>query len=1604
MADTSVPAHFVAVEDFQAVIEALYQRASQLQREELEDFAAAERYIQQSYEGRSLFELIQNGRDAAQLAQQPGLIELELLEKADGCWLLVRNSGQPFTPAGVAGITRIGQSTKADAKTIGFKGIGFKAVKQLSDRPRVVTRWGTLQFDSALTRSRYLAQWAKPAPATLPLFRLPHYAPDALTPAEVARGVATRIELPLRSDEARALVESDLANLTARQLVLLGMVRQLTISTPTSTTEYAFESRPAGRLDVVRNGVVAEQYRLFEPTEAVTFPAELLDSISPEEREIMERMARVDIRLLLPLDVRGRFVAQATAPLYLFYPLRLRSGFRFLIHSFFLVDPARTTLRPQCRPNEFLLQQIGRFIGGELVRKLMAGGYDTTEILCYQRVSAEELTPLYNEVQQALQQGDFIHLRRAGKKPRYLCPAEAMCAAPALASLLPSGRVAERWLVPIADPAVRRWLRTEFNVPELTAANLGQQLELECERQIGNVAFFQHLYQFLTTEKSLDLKDFRLLLTQQNKVVAGGQQTVFYRTKTTVQVELSKPLQRQIHLLHAGIALTDDQLRLLEARTGLRELEPDALAAQLLHLMANAELAPLRPSILHALKDLAHGNERAQTWFPRAWLPVAGGRWLQPLKQPVYLDRAELRELYPRASFVDRTASPLLAGDDAGWDAFFLQLGTWDKPGLYISAAEQTLLPEDSRNERIRAWKSWSTALMLRYDRVLHVPSQPTEWFTQQLLTRWPEYRAWLGKTHGQPLEVGSRQSESWHFAPTDKMAWWCGAMHWLRTARWVVLPGQAAQPIMGLVGITPGNSPGTRTRLAELFLPVWRLDPDQHQAFISAMRLAHLNARHLAGQAGMVMLRQVLQLTATRHTQPSGLPAPEFENFYNMLLSRLQEYWEEITDVEAQRNSLLVFRNLPWLARNSDTGHLSWQPAYQLLYLDDKLAYDQLLSDLRRQPPLLAALPAQFYYQFTKRDAQGFGRLAQHLGQAFTRLVRRSLQQVPEEAAEPLLTSQLIKPDLLVRLVALLEGQRHRQFTSSDLARLSAAQVVSTPSLVVNFQLVFARGAGSMGFELEQPYFLAKPARTSGNSTLYVQTTTGTAGASLMRTQLSTAEALAALMAQVLDASAQYLRQTLPSLLSAGQLEEFDVLFQLSPDRLAELQAELYPPLETPEGQFWQAVRRALGLPTMLPTALAAQPASVEDLLLGIPHADNSSLPILLGQAFVNGILPQSAANRTLLDQLLLEVGLSVAALNAELMPPILFDALLETEWKLAREQYRVEFTGRLHAGLATRPAEQPKYLSYLARYEQLPRPKLPNEWHPDYSAQLVSTCARDFAGLLANAALAPPHDAATQYERTLGTLRSQHGQTTAEAEQLSNFLQLPTRRSLLFFGQGLKLAADYAAWHRRQQAVDSSFNPTADATPPVNPVGFSQPTGHLTAPPAPPARQRASGGSGGAAGSRESQQARDRVGRRAEERAWVWLCEQEYRGVTWVSANAQKVAVGHPAHNPHGSDEHHYDLHYLTETGEQVAVEVKGTSGTASEFYLSREELTFAEQQPAGRYRLLFITQALDDDNCRLYQFENPFLYVGLEDCWHNTRFRAEADTVRISFQVGG
>jgi hypothetical protein len=89
-------------------------------------------HIEADYHGRFLVELIQN---AADQAGEGSTIVLARTEDA----VAVFNDGRPFDMAGVKGVTSLGLSEKDPAHAIGNKGIGFKAVFEVSDAPVVIS-------------------------------------------------------------------------------------------------------------------------------------------------------------------------------------------------------------------------------------------------------------------------------------------------------------------------------------------------------------------------------------------------------------------------------------------------------------------------------------------------------------------------------------------------------------------------------------------------------------------------------------------------------------------------------------------------------------------------------------------------------------------------------------------------------------------------------------------------------------------------------------------------------------------------------------------------------------------------------------------------------------------------------------------------------------------------------------------------------------------------------------------------------------------------------------------------------------------------------------------------------------------------------------------------------------------------------------------------------------------------------------------------------------------------------------------------------------------------------------------------------------------------
>ncbi len=89
----------------------------------LEDLAAMEKYMSESYDGRTFVELLQNADDA-----ESNRVKVFLIDDT----LVVANDGRPFNKEDVMAICRSGASNKRRGENIGYRGVGFKSATTIS--------------------------------------------------------------------------------------------------------------------------------------------------------------------------------------------------------------------------------------------------------------------------------------------------------------------------------------------------------------------------------------------------------------------------------------------------------------------------------------------------------------------------------------------------------------------------------------------------------------------------------------------------------------------------------------------------------------------------------------------------------------------------------------------------------------------------------------------------------------------------------------------------------------------------------------------------------------------------------------------------------------------------------------------------------------------------------------------------------------------------------------------------------------------------------------------------------------------------------------------------------------------------------------------------------------------------------------------------------------------------------------------------------------------------------------------------------------------------------------------------------------------------------
>ncbi|MFC8922508.1 sacsin N-terminal ATP-binding-like domain-containing protein [Cellulosimicrobium sp. NPDC057127] len=508
--------------------------------------------VRNQYTGRYPFELLQNAADAAADTDHPGHVRFHLSDQA----LLVADNGIGFSPDAIRSICRLGRSTKSPTKSIGYKGLGFRSVGEITDRPQVITAAVRFGFDENRVFEQVAAlTGGLPADQKLPTYAFPFTLSEndlgadvALVDQLLAGGYTTVMRLPLRTGVDRSHVEAQLRDNVEPQLMLfLGSLDRLEVS----GTDRDFIAEVA-RQDT--DGVQRVLMQVGDDlTEWLVYARQL-----PVARELVapmdgwQEVETVTAAVALPLGEDGGPSTGALYSMHVYFPTEEKTGFSFITHADWALHLDRRQLSgtPDATPyNEFMTAAMVDLICTGVAPDLATRFGDPS-------VAAAVLAPrgaptgagagLHEKLMAALPYVEFVATVNGSLvSPRAAhllfpkCPDVRVLHALSDTSACPTLAAARVE----ADAAVRSALVT------LGAGTLSLDATLALLRPPGTEsahAYYQHLVAWdaglarSTYAKALSI--IACVRTQDGRVVTPSSKVFFPRTNDDVAVELPLPI------------------------------------------------------------------------------------------------------------------------------------------------------------------------------------------------------------------------------------------------------------------------------------------------------------------------------------------------------------------------------------------------------------------------------------------------------------------------------------------------------------------------------------------------------------------------------------------------------------------------------------------------------------------------------------------------------------------------------------------------------------------------------------------------------------------------------------------------------------------------------------------------------------------------------------------------------------------------------------------------------------------------------------------------------------------------------------------------------
>lgn len=703
----------------------------------LDERGRASELVRQQYSGRYAFELLQNANDA--IASSPassGAARFVLTEQA----LLVADQGSGFGVDEVRAICGLGRSSKDPRKSIGYKGLGFKSVGEITDRPQIISKQVWFGFDEL--RARHAVE--EVVGELDPQQRIPVYAfPFELDPEDlgsdvevvdslIENGFTSILRLPMRRDVSREMIECQVREtVTPRLLLFLDATSRLTLS----------GGKGDFNAEIVRDSNKTHSEVLLEAdndTQHWLVYSHLLSVADPTLVEPLgdawASVEQVRIAAAVQLDDTGRPTGDRNEALHVYFPTQEASGFPLVLHADFALDLDRRRISqaPEAQAyNQWLANELAGFVGRIVAPHLGARDFGDG-------LSLIALAP----VGPAMGFGEIIHAECLANlaSSQFVPVSDGSVRCPAEVRLLPASvpdAVKALRFLSVSDlgglvppqaqnhRAIRALLRSGLDIVEL-------ELEDTLQRLSGlnpddNRAFFEFLIEWAAAADHRkfvnSLRDVPCVLTAAGDLASPSSGLFFPRRD-----EITFP-----KALHVPVIAVPELggLRELLRDAGVRDFEwRELLTGFVLPLLTDehtdadrreAAITALRTYYMTALRE--EGAQAVRDQAGGVLLPACRADGMCPTRRPAcdlyfqssWTGNDRLEAIYGPFGQSDFLAvEPPKSEDERDKDAGFLRwLGVEDKPRLFVAEPTKTgeynvhNLDRHPHARHMPHWKTW---------------------------------------------------------------------------------------------------------------------------------------------------------------------------------------------------------------------------------------------------------------------------------------------------------------------------------------------------------------------------------------------------------------------------------------------------------------------------------------------------------------------------------------------------------------------------------------------------------------------------------------------------------------------------------------------------------------------------------------------------------------------------------------------------------------------------------------------------------------------------------------------------------------------------------